>query len=136
MLFAPWNVIIAQKLCKFIQIEKPVRNRFWYQNRGCYFLKIFEDLDFEVEKLSMLISSIFEVFWWFKVQNASTFITIFTARIRSARGRVHVRKIHHFQQITHKKYRINAVNFFHDNFLARERLGARWRFQIWKVWWI
>eukprot|EP00493_Phyllostaurus_siculus_P020259 UN20584 len=35
-----------------------------------------------------------------------------------------------FSKITHKKYRISAVNFFQDDFLARERFGARCRFQI------
>ena len=90
----------------------------------------FEDLEFWVEKLFVLISCIFEIFQRFKVQHTSTFIKLFSALIRGARRRVHMHKIHYFQQIMHKNYRINFVTFFHDNFLARERLGARCRFQI------
>ena len=41
MLFAPWNVIIAQKLTKFIQIEQVIRNRFWYEKSGVLFFQNF-----------------------------------------------------------------------------------------------
>ena len=72
----------------------------------------FEDLEFWVEKLFVLISCIFEIFQRFKVQHTSTFIKLFSALIRGARRRVHMHKIHYFQQIMHKNYRINFVTFF------------------------
>ena len=134
MLFELWNVIIAQKLTKFIQIEQLVRNPFLYEKSVMRFFRIFEDLEFEVEKLFMLISSIFEIFWWFKVQNASTIIQLFNVLISSARGPARMHKNWLFQKICIKKCEIYDVNFFHGNFLARERFSARCRCQIWKVW--
>ena len=134
MPFAPWNVIIAKNWPNSSKLNNLYEIRFDMKNRGCDFFRIFEDLEFEVEKLFMLISSIFEIFWRFKVQNASTIIQLFNVLISSARGPARMHKNWLFHKICIKKCEIYAVNFFHGNFLARERFSARCRCQIWKVW--